>query len=89
MHAGAGSKAVLFLMKRGEVTLVTGMAQGHYPLLADTKGVLRLRASPDAGTQLRQPGPIIVARDVLVGEKLDTAVSAIVKSRKALDEKKK
>jgi hypothetical protein len=28
---------------------VTGMAQGHYPLIADTSKVLRLRPSPRAG----------------------------------------
>src|SRR3954451_16548647 len=27
-----GSKSVLFLMKRGDVTAVTGMAQGHFPI---------------------------------------------------------
>jgi hypothetical protein len=84
-----GSKAMLFLMKRGDVTVVTAMAQGHYPILADDKGVSRLRPSPDVGTQLRQPGPVIAARDLLVGEKLETAVTAISKARKAIDEKKK
>lgn len=84
-----GAKSVLFLMKRGDVTLVTGMAQGHYPISLDDKGVSRLRASPDAGTQIRQPGPILTARDLLVGEKLETAISAISKARKAIDEKRK
>ncbi|MFO0588758.1 MAG: hypothetical protein U0441_14505 [Polyangiaceae bacterium] len=84
-----GSKAVLFLLKRGDVTMVTGMAQGHYPIKVDEKGISRLKASPDAGAQLRPPGPSISARDVLVGQPLDTAVTAISKARKALDEKKK
>jgi hypothetical protein len=84
-----GSKAMLFLMKRGDVTVVTAMAQGHYPIAVDDKGVSRLRPSPDSGTQLRQPGPMIAARDVLVGEKLETATLTISKARKAIDEKKK
>lgn len=84
-----GSKAVLFLMKRGDVTMVAGMAQGHYPVVNDEKGVARLKASPDAGKQLRTPGPVIAARDVLVGQPLDAAVLSITKARKALDEKKK
>ena len=84
-----GSKSVLFLMKRGDVTVVTGMAQGHFPVINDEKGVSRLKLSPDLGTQLRTPGPVIAARDVLVGQTVDTAASAILKARKALDEKKK
>jgi hypothetical protein len=83
-----GSKSVLFLMKRGDVTVVTGMAQGHFPVVADDKGVSRLRASPDVGTLLAQPGPVVTARDVLVGKALDTAVSSISKARRAIDEKK-
>ncbi len=85
----AGSKAVLFLVKRGDVTMVAGMAQGHYPLKVDEKGVSRLRSSPDAGAQLRPPGPSISARDVLVGQTLDVAAASITKARKAIDEKKK
>lgn len=84
-----GSKAVLFLMKRGDVTMVTGMAQGHFPVVNDDKGVARLKASPDVGTTLRTPGPVIAARDVLVGQTVDVAVTSITKARKALDEKKK
>jgi len=84
-----GSKSVLFLMKRGDVLTVTGMAQGHYPVTADDKGVSRLRGSPDAGTQLRQAGPILAARDLLVGKTLDAALSSITTARKTLDEKKK
>lgn len=84
-----GSKSVLFLMKRGDVTVVTGMAQGHFPIVADDKGVGRLRASPDAGTQIRTPGPVIAARDVLIGQSADDAATTISKARKALDEKKK
>lgn len=84
-----GSKAVLFLMKRGDVTMVTGMAQGHYPIKVDEKGISKLRASPDAGAQIQPNGPTIAARDMLVGQTLDAAVTAITKVRKALDEKKK
>lgn len=84
-----GSKSVLFLMTRGDVTVITGMAQGHFPIVADDKGVGRLRASPDAGTQIRTPGPVIAARDVLIGQSADDAATTITKARKALDEKKK
>lgn len=84
-----GSRAVLFLMKRGDVTLVTGMAQGHFPVVVDDKGVSRLRSSPDAGTQVQTPGPSIAARDTLVGKTLELAVTSISRSRKSIDEKKK
>lgn len=84
-----GSKAVLFLLKRGDVTVVTGMAQGHFPVVNDDKGVARLQASPDVGKQIRTPGPVIAARDVLVGQTVETAAATIAKARKALDEKKK
>ncbi|MBK8259493.1 MAG: hypothetical protein IPK82_43405 [Polyangiaceae bacterium] len=84
-----GSKSVLFLMKRGETTVVAGMAQGHFPVVNDDKGTARLKLSPDAGTQLRPPGPVVIARDQLVGQTLETAVSTITKARKALDEKNK
>jgi len=80
-------------MLRGMSQLVTRLALAPEPLfrayLFSQTGTLRLRSSPDAGTQLRQPGPIIVARDVLVGEKLDVAITAITNARKAIDEKKK
>lgn len=84
-----GSKSVLFLLKRGDVTMVTGMAQGHYPIKVDEKGISRLKASPDVGAQIQPSGPTIAARDALVGQTLDSAVTAITKVRKALDEKKK
>lgn len=84
-----GSKAVLFLVKRGDTTVVAGMAQGHYPVAPDDKGVSRLKASPDAGTQLRTPGPTIAARDVLVGQTLESAIAQIAKARKAIDDAKK
>lgn len=84
----AGSRSLLFLMKRDNVTVVADMAQGHFPVVVDDKGDLRLRPSPDAGLQLRQPGPIVAARDLLVGQKLDTAISTITKARRAINEKK-
>lgn len=73
----AGSKSVLFLQKRGSVHVVTGMAQGHFPLVADDKGVVRLRTSPDAGVLLPAPGPSVSARSRLVGKSLSAALSVI------------
>jgi len=84
-----GTRSVLFLMKRGDVTLVTGMAQGHFPVVLDDKGASRLRRSPDAGTQVQTPGPVIAARDALVGKTLELAITSISQTRKSIDEKKK
>ncbi|MFO0592966.1 MAG: hypothetical protein U0441_35825 [Polyangiaceae bacterium] len=72
-----GSKSVLFLQKRGSAIVVTGMAQGHFPVVADSKGVVRLRPSPDAGVLLPSAGPSISARSRLVGKGLLAAVSVI------------
>lgn len=78
----AGSKAVLFLQKAGDTLVVTGMAQGHFPLVADEKGTSRLRSSPDAGVLLTPQGPTVSARSALVGKALDAAVSVIRSAKK-------
>lgn len=72
-----GSKSVLFLQKSGDALVVTGMAQGHFPLVVDEKGISRLRPSPDAGVLLSPQGPTVSARSMLVGKAADTAVSVI------------
>jgi hypothetical protein len=41
-----GEQAVVFLTSNGDVEFVTGMAQGHYPLRRDERGVARLSPSP-------------------------------------------
>jgi hypothetical protein len=43
---GLAERCLLFLVADGEVMRVAGMAQGHYPLLADPKRTLRLLKSP-------------------------------------------
>lgn len=54
------------------VTIVTGMAQGHFPI--DESGTEpKLTASPDAGLLLPRRGPTISAQEVLVGKKLGEA----------------
>lgn len=72
-----GSKSVLFLQKRGAAIVVTGMGQGHFPVVADSKGVQRLRPSPDVGVLLPSAGPTVSARSRLVGKALDAALSVI------------
>ena len=45
--------SVLFLQDSSEgITRVTGMAQGHYRMLSDDQGAIRLRTSPRLGTLL-------------------------------------
>lgn len=84
-----GEKAVLFLAKAGSDHVVASMAQGHYPVEKDAKGVLRLRASPDAGLLLPQPGPVLTAREQLVGLGLEPAEALVKKVRAAVDAKAK
>jgi hypothetical protein len=83
-----GSRALFFLVKSGPALVVTGMAQGHFPIVVDDKGAPRLKASPDPGTLIPRRGPTISAHERLVGKKLDDALTVILESKKARDEKK-
>ena len=66
-----GEPAVAFLMPISPVlAYVTGAAQGHYRLLADTQKLLRLRPSPHLPLLLR---PEESAAAVLTGTTLDQA----------------
>jgi hypothetical protein len=81
-----GERAVVFLAKsaKGERTfVVAGLAQGHFPLRADEKGIVRLAPSPKAGSLLPRPGPVISAREELVGASLEDAALRIERARKA------
>lgn len=90
-----GVPALLFLTRTGSAVVVSGMSQGHYPVIdkvekptAAAQGVQRslvrhLVASPDAGAILPRPGPAISARELLVGSTLDTAIDAVNRAWKA------
>jgi hypothetical protein len=77
-----GSRSLLFLHKEGPLVAVTEMAQGHFPVIADDKGPVRLGASPDAGALLPRRGPSISAREVLVGATIERAVVAVQEARR-------
>ncbi|WP_437283109.1 hypothetical protein WME90_21780 [Sorangium sp. So ce375] len=91
-----GAQAMVFVAKAGPALVVSGMAQGHYPVV-DGEGprnvdggtgarriaVRRLAASPDTGTVLPRPGPAISAREQLVGASIDTAIDAVSRAWKA------
>ena len=79
-----GSESLLFL-KRVEdgAVVVSGMAQGHYPILKKPAEPVRLAASPDVGAILPRPGPSISARERLVGASLGDAIQAIQRVRQA------
>ncbi len=90
------SRALFFLADvdngagRG-VTIVTGMAQGHFPI-DETGDEPRLKASPVAGLLLPRRGPAISAQEVLVGRKLTEARGVIrlsVERKIANDQKRK
>jgi hypothetical protein len=83
-----GSRAMLFLMEANGVVVVTGMAQGHYPVVADDQGVARLAPSPDAGLLVPRRGPTISAQERLVGATLDDATAAVQKLGKVRHETK-
>jgi hypothetical protein len=64
------------------------MAQGHFPIVADERGVDRLASSPDTGMLLPRPGPSISARERLLGAALEDAAAIVKQTRRAQDEKK-
>jgi hypothetical protein len=80
-----GERALLFLAKNSGALVVAGLAQGHFPVALDQSGKERLRASPDAGTLLPRPGPVISAREALVDKPLEDAVSSVVLAKRARD----
>jgi hypothetical protein len=83
-----GERALLFLASLAKTEkgfVVAGMAQGHFPLRADAKGTVRLAPSPNAGSLLPRPGPVISAREELVGADLEGAAQRIERARKARD----
>ncbi|MCC6213552.1 MAG: hypothetical protein IT376_01695 [Polyangiaceae bacterium] len=45
-----GERTGVFLQPLGDVLTVTALAQGHYPLRADSRGALRLAPSPRLGS---------------------------------------
>ncbi len=82
-----GSRSMLFVTAVDGVNVVTGLAQGHYPIAPDLDGVARLKSSPDVGTLLPRKAPSLPARDVLLGAKVEDAIQAIVRARQAQDAK--
>lgn len=88
-----GAQAMIFVSRAGSAMVVSGMAQGHYPVVngeetarvagAPRIAVRRLAASPDTGTVLPRTGPAISAREQLVGATLDAACEAVSRAWKA------
>jgi hypothetical protein len=54
-----GTRGVLFAMPARGAMAVTGMAQGHYPLVRDKLGAERLRRSPAALELVGEPGAAV------------------------------
>lgn len=84
----SGSKALFFLARtRDGALVVTGLAQGHFPLVPDAKGTLRLTSSPDAGALLPRRGPSISAREQLLGAAVDDAAATIERASQVRHER--
>jgi hypothetical protein len=66
--------SVLFMVRVGGVQRVTGMAQGHYPLLADDNQALHLTPSPRAPELVSDAEP---AMHALAGQELGRARTLI------------
>jgi hypothetical protein len=82
-----GTRALFFLAPANGALVVTGMAQGHYPIVLDDKGAARLSHSPDPGMLVPRRGPAISAQERLVGGKVEDAVALVAQARKARDAK--
>jgi hypothetical protein len=76
-------RSVVFVAPMNDALVVTGMAQGHYPLREES-GEIRLRSSASPGNLLPRRGPSRSARERLVGATLGEARSAIVEAAKAM-----
>jgi len=83
-----GSRSLFFLYKAGPSVVVTGMAQGHFPVIVEDGGVTKIGGSPDPGTVLPRRGPTLSAREMLVGVTLERAVATIQEVRRAQRERK-
>lgn len=83
-----GSRALVFLAQVNGAVVVTGMAQGHYPIVADDKGVARLASSPEPGMLVPRRGPTLSAHEQLVGATVEEGAALVVRARKARDESK-
>ena len=72
--------SLLFLQDSSQgITRVTAMAQGHYRMLPDGQGLLRMSPSPRLGTLL--PGKSVAAVRALKGRTFPEARSIIVQAR--------
>ncbi len=91
----SGARALLFLSQGvDKAWVVTGMAQGHFPLVASKKptpasATEHLRASPSLGTVLRRHGPTISAQEQLIGQSLKASIATIRATKTRLDASKK
>jgi hypothetical protein len=81
-------RAMIFLAQVSGAVVVTAMAQGHYPVVADDKGLARLAASRETGMLVPRRGPTISAHEQLVGASLDEGAALVLRTRKARDDHK-
>ncbi len=85
-----GSSSLLFLRRSAdEPWVVTGRAQGHYPVVKPESGPPRLQLSPDRGQVRSRRGPSVPASARLDGRTLDEGIAAIEEAGKRLREKER
>ncbi len=92
-----GEKALVFLTRSTDgVWLVTGMAQGHYPVRvaekkkeSDPDEPERLAYSPGVGAVIPRRGPSIPAHQRLVGKTVSESLTAIRAAKAEVDAREK
>ncbi|MEO7327936.1 MAG: hypothetical protein ABI193_05125 [Minicystis sp.] len=78
-----GARALVFVSTVDGQIVVTGRAQGHYPIVEVKDQAPTLASSPDAGALLPRRGPTISARERLVGTALEEAISTVKQARRS------
>jgi hypothetical protein len=76
-----GQRALVFLADVPGTIVVTGLAQGHFPIATDETGVARLRLSPDRPGIVERRGPTIGADEALFGTTLESAMALVIAER--------
>ena len=78
-----GARSLVFLSAIDGQVVVTGRAQGHYPIIALKDQAPTLGSSPDAGALLPRRGPTISARERLLGVALEEAIATVKQARRS------
>lgn len=86
-----GKRSLVFLARaQDDAWVVTGMSQGHYPIVAGLKDEpTRLQSSHSLGTILPRRGPSVSAHEELVGVRMSEALVRVREAKARVDAARK